>query len=124
MGTAGVAVNLGLLLRANGRECTHASTQDRGNVQGRGKVVESANRDGPRRVGVRELRTHLTNFLRQAHDGQTFLVTSRDEVLAEIRPPRTAKTREPGALRGKISIASDFDATPREIVAAMEGEEG
>ncbi len=44
----------------------------------------------PRRVGVRELRAHLTGFLRQVRHGASFLVTSHDQVLAEIRPPMRA----------------------------------
>jgi hypothetical protein len=31
--------------------------------------------------------------------------------------------RQPGALRGKIWIAPDFDALPSDMLAAMEGEE-
>ncbi len=36
----------------------------------------------------------------------------RDEVLAELRPPapRTRSGRQPGALRGRIRMAADFDA--------------
>jgi antitoxin (DNA-binding transcriptional repressor) of toxin-antitoxin stability system len=79
------------------------------------------------RVGVREFRGNLTGFLRQARHGQSFLITSHDQVLAEIRPPPAAARprRRPGALRGRIRMAPDFDALPPEVLAAMEGgEEG
>ncbi len=58
------------------------------------------------RVGVREFRGNLTGFLRQARLGTTFLITSHDQVLAEIRPPPKAgrTPRTPGALHGKIKI--------------------
>lgn len=80
----------------------------------------------PQRVGVREFRGNLTGFLRQARQGQSFLVMSHDEVLAEVGPPRqmARPKRRPGALRGKIRIAHDFDVLPADLLAAMEGEEG
>ena len=79
----------------------------------------------PQRVGVREFRGNLTGFLRQARRGSSFLVMSHDQVLAEIRPPSKVERphRRPGALRGKIRMASDFDTLPLDVLAAMEGEE-
>ena len=79
----------------------------------------------PRRVGVRAFRTNLTAFLREARLGQSFLVTSHDVVLAEIRPPpKTVRPRRrPGTLRGQIQMAPDFDVLPPEVLAAMEGQE-
>lgn len=79
----------------------------------------------PQRVGVREFRGNLTGFLRQARQGASFLVMSHDQVLAEIRPPPKAERprRRPGALRGKIRMAADFDTLPPDVLAAMQGEE-
>ena len=79
----------------------------------------------PNRVGVREFRANLTGFLRQARRGKSFLITSHDEVVAEIRPPSPTERprRQPGALRGKIRMAPDFDTLPADLLAAMEGEE-
>jgi antitoxin (DNA-binding transcriptional repressor) of toxin-antitoxin stability system len=78
----------------------------------------------PARVGVREFRENMTRFLRQARQGTSFLITSHDEVVAEIRPPPQAQRspRQPGALRGKIRMAADFDTLPADVLAAMEGE--
>jgi antitoxin (DNA-binding transcriptional repressor) of toxin-antitoxin stability system len=81
---------------------------------------------GPQqRVGVREFRGNLSGFLRQARDGQSFLIMSHDEVLAQVGPPppQERPRRHPGALRGKLRIASDFDTLPADVLAAMEGEE-
>lgn len=79
----------------------------------------------PQRIGVREFRANLSEFLRQAQQGRSFLVMARDEVLAEVGPPSPAMRppRRPGALRGKIRIAPDFDVFPADVLAAMEGEE-
>lgn len=79
----------------------------------------------PERVGVRELRGNLTEYLRRVRLGGSFLITSRDQVLAELRPPPPADRprRRPGALRGRIRMAPDFDSLPPEVLAAMEGRE-
>lgn len=76
------------------------------------------------RVGIRELRSNLSSLLRQARHGTSFLVMSRNEVIAEIRPPSKAvlSRRRPGALKGRIRLADDFDAPPSEVLARMEGE--
>ena len=76
------------------------------------------------RVGVREFRNNLTGFLRQVRQGSSFLVMSHEQVVAEVRPPPRAEQprRRPGALRGKIRMAPDFDTLPAEVLAAMEGD--
>jgi antitoxin (DNA-binding transcriptional repressor) of toxin-antitoxin stability system len=78
----------------------------------------------PQRVGVREFRGNLSGFLRQARLGGSFLIMSHDQVLAEVRPPPPQRLRrQPGALRGKIRMAPDFDTLPPDVLAVMEGEE-
>lgn len=39
-------------------------------------------------VGVRELKARLSEYLRAVRAGEVFLVTDRDRVVAELRPPR------------------------------------
>ena len=74
------------------------------------------------RVGVRELRGNLTHYLRSASEGSAILVTSHDAVIAEIHQPRAERLRprQPGALKGKIWIADDFDELPEDVSPAME----
>lgn len=77
----------------------------------------------PRRVGVREFRGNLTSFLKQVEDGQRFFLTSHHKVVAEIGPPsKDTVVRKPGALRGKIKVADDFDSLPEDVLASMEDE--
>lgn len=77
----------------------------------------------PRRVGVREFRGNLTSFLKQVEDGQRFVLTSHHKVVAEIGPPsKDTVVRRPGALRGKIKVAEDFDSLPADVLASMEDE--
>ena len=75
------------------------------------------------RVGVRELRANLSGLLRQARQGTSILVMSRNTVVAEIRPPAIAEPprRMPGILKGKIRIADDFDSLPDDVLDIMEG---
>ncbi len=79
----------------------------------------------PQRVGVREFRGNFSGFMRQVRHGASFVVTSRDEAIAVIQPPRSQLARRrPGTLRGRIEMAPDFDAMLPELLAAMEHEEG
>lgn len=45
-------------------------------------------------IGIRDLKAHLSEYVRLAKAGETVLVTERDEVVAELRP---ARRREPPA---------------------------
>ena len=76
------------------------------------------------RIGVRELRANLSGLLRKARHGERFIVMSRNVVVAEIHPPAAdpPKRRVPGALKGQIWMADDFDELPQDILDAMEGD--
>ena len=80
----------------------------------------------PQRLGVREFRGNVSCYLQQVRMGQSFLITSHNKVLAEIRPPApdVQTPRKPGALQGKIRMADDFDLLPSDLPAAMEGDDG
>jgi prevent-host-death family protein len=41
-----------------------------------------------RSVGVKQLKAHLSEYLRLVKSGQTVVVTDRNEVVAELRPAR------------------------------------
>ncbi|WP_394998849.1 type II toxin-antitoxin system Phd/YefM family antitoxin [Sphingomonas sp.] len=79
--------------------------------------------NAPTRIGVRELRANLSGLLRKARNGESFIVMSRDVVVAQINPPTPdpAKRRVAGALKGQIWIADDFDSWPDDFLDAMEG---
>lgn len=38
-------------------------------------------------VGIRQLKARLSEYLREVRRGEVFLVTDRDTVVAELRPP-------------------------------------
>ena len=75
-------------------------------------------------VNFREFRKNLASYLRQARQGEEINVTSRGEVVARLVPPAQPerKRRQSGTLQGRIWMADDFDETPADIIAAMEGD--
>lgn len=74
------------------------------------------------KVGVRELRNNLTRYLNEVRQGAAILITSHDVVIAELRAPAAAlrPARQPGALRGQIMMADDFDTLPEDMLDAIE----
>jgi antitoxin (DNA-binding transcriptional repressor) of toxin-antitoxin stability system len=50
-------------------------------------------------VGIKNLKNHLSEYVRLATSGETVLVTERDRVVAELVPPQTGRTAQaPDAL--------------------------
>ena len=74
----------------------------------------------PLRVGVREFRGNMTDFLRQARNGASFLITSHDEVVAELHPPsrQAQPRRQPSGLQ--MWMAPDFDDLPDDMLDEIE----
>jgi antitoxin (DNA-binding transcriptional repressor) of toxin-antitoxin stability system len=77
------------------------------------------------RIGVRELRGNLGEYLRQARLGARFLIVSRGQPVAELGAPAEAaapfQPRQAGLLKGQIWIADDFDEWPEGFIEKMEG---
>lgn len=63
-------------------------------------------------VGIRELKNHLSKYVRQAEAGAVVLVTDRGKVVAELAPPGTTSRPDihPGLLemerKGLIRLAA------------------
>jgi antitoxin (DNA-binding transcriptional repressor) of toxin-antitoxin stability system len=84
-----------------------------------------AERAEPIRIGVREFRGKLRDYLRQAKEGARFLIVSHGQPVAELgapadvpagdKPPRTL-----GVLRGRIWMADDWDEWPEGFIDALE----
>lgn len=77
-----------------------------------------------KRIGIREFRGNFSGFMRQVRHGSSFIVTSRDQIVAIVQPPRpaTPPLRQPGMLRGKLRIGPDFDRLPADILSTLEGD--
>jgi len=70
----------------------------------------------PIRVGVREFRSKMGDYLRRARAGARFLIMSHGEPVAEVAAPGGVALprakREPGGLKGRIWVAEDWESWP------------
>ena len=62
-------------------------------------------------VGIRELKNHLSKYVRQVEGGDVVVVTDRGRIVAELRPPAERRTDiHPGLLemerKGLIRLAT------------------
>ena len=74
-------------------------------------------------VQVREFRENLAEFLRDAERGTEIVIMSRSKPVARLGPPAVTGRRPLGLMRGRIKMAPDFDVTPPDLIAALEGDE-
>lgn len=74
------------------------------------------------RVPYRQFRDNLAAFLNQVREGEEIVVTVRGRDAARLLPPQPVAPRPFGLLEGEIDMAPDFDQTPDDVIAAMEGE--
>ncbi|MFN2376003.1 MAG: type II toxin-antitoxin system Phd/YefM family antitoxin [Candidatus Binatia bacterium] len=65
-------------------------------------------------VGVKQLKAHLSEYLRMTKAGETVLVTERDEVIAELRPAR----RQPAPSTDLEDILDDLAAAGQIVRAS------
>lgn len=72
-------------------------------------------------VNTHEAKTQLSRLIERAAAGEEIILGKAGKPMAKL-VPYTADTgpRRPGALKGKITLAEDFDATPEEIVESFE----
>lgn len=73
-------------------------------------------------VNVHQAKTHLSQLLERVEAGERIVLGRNGRPVARLVPYVTEREpRQPGALRGKIRIASDFDDTPLDLIEAFEG---
>ncbi|HET9767655.1 MAG TPA: type II toxin-antitoxin system Phd/YefM family antitoxin [Thermoanaerobaculia bacterium] len=74
-------------------------------------------------VNVHQAKTHLSALLKRVEGGEEIVIARSGQPIAKLVPLTSPeKTREPGAWKGQIWIAEDFDAPlPDEILDAFEG---
>jgi prevent-host-death family protein len=71
---------------------------------------------------MHEAKTTLSRLVEQAIRGDEIVVSKSGRPLVRLVPiERPKKARRPGRWKGRISIARDFDALPKEILDAFEG---
>lgn len=83
-----------------------------------------ADRAEPIKVGVREFRARLSDYLHQAQEGARFTIVSRGKAIAELGAPAVAPAepgrRVLGAMRGEIWMAEDWDTWPEDVLESFE----
>ena len=78
-----------------------------------------------RTVNVHEAKTHLSRLLEAVEAGEDVVIARAGKPIARLVPATTrTEPRTPGAWRGRVVIADDFDETPEELVAAFHGDTG
>ncbi|MPZ21473.1 MAG: type II toxin-antitoxin system prevent-host-death family antitoxin [Luteitalea sp.] len=74
-------------------------------------------------VNIHEAKTHLSRLLDEVAAGRSVVIAKAGKPIARLVPLAPGKpVRRPGALKGKLWIADDFDAPlPDDILDAFEG---
>lgn len=74
-------------------------------------------------VNMHEAKTHLSRLMDRVVQGEDVVIAKAGRPVARLVAYDEAdEPRRPGALKGQIWIADDFDELPPEILAAFEGE--
>jgi prevent-host-death family protein len=74
-------------------------------------------------VNIHDAKTHLSRLLERVEAGEEVVISRAGRPIARLVAYRAlVKPRRPGAWRGRVQIAPDFDELPPEIRAAFSGE--
>lgn len=72
-------------------------------------------------VNTHEAKTHLSKLIERAAAGEEIIIGKAGRPMAKLVAYKEERSpRRPGALKGKVRLAPDFDATPDEVVDAFE----
>jgi prevent-host-death family protein len=76
-----------------------------------------------RRVNVHEAKTHLSRLLERVEKGEQIVISRAGKPVALLGPlPKPGQPRQPGLLKGRVRVASDFDAPlPADVLEAFDG---
>lgn len=97
-----------------GRFRRHAANQRR--VPALTKVVTGDYLRPMRVVGVKQLKAKLSEYLRDVRRGEVFLVTDRDEVVAELRPPQSSAPPPPDDVTHALELLGESgEVTPARL---------
>ncbi len=72
----------------------------------------------PETVNIHQAKTHLSRLLARVSQGEEFVIAKAGKPVAKLAPVQAKPSqRVPGFDKGKISMASDFEAPlPEEIL--------
>jgi prevent-host-death family protein len=73
-------------------------------------------------MNIHQAKTHFSQLVEQAVKGGEVIIAKAGVPILKLVPLVVKSKRKPGALKGKIRIADDFDAPlPDETLAFFEG---
>ncbi|MBP1202484.1 prevent-host-death family protein [Duganella sp. 1411] len=74
-------------------------------------------------VNIHDAKTHFSKLIEAVTQGEEIVIAKAGKPAAMLVPMQTQKpVRKPGAMKGKIKIATDFDSPlPDDLQAAFEG---
>ena len=73
-----------------------------------------------RQVNVHEAKTHLSRLLERVELGEEIVLARAGRPIARLVPFRRGVARTPGAWRGRVRVAADFDATSEDVILSFE----
>ena len=78
---------------------------------------------GVQTVNIHQAKTQLSRLVDEVAEGKEVLIAKAGKPLAKLIPLREQKRRRtPGFLKGKLSVAADFDAPlPGDVQKVFEG---
>ncbi len=72
-------------------------------------------------INIHEAKTHLSRIIDRVRSGESVIIGKSGKPVAVLSPyPANISKRRPGTLKGKITIASDFDADDKAIADLFE----
>ena len=72
---------------------------------------------------VHEAKTHLSKLLERVEAGEDIIISRAGHPIARLSSCRgSLAPRTPGAWRGQVTIATDFDDLPDRLKSAFDGE--
>ena len=75
-----------------------------------------------KQVNMHEAKSRLSELGELVWKGEKVVIAKAGKPYLDLLPHRPERReRKPGLLKGKIRIAPDFDATPREVIDTFEG---
>ncbi len=73
------------------------------------------------RVGMHDAKTHLSQLVERALEGEEIVLTRRGEPAVRLVPERRGAgfASLAGVWRGRVRIAADFDELPEDLAEAL-----
>jgi prevent-host-death family protein len=74
-------------------------------------------------VNIHEAKTHFSRLVERAAGGEEIVISRAGVPMARLMPLATPTApRRPGAWKGLVKIADDFDDLPEDLAAAFRGD--